>query len=183
MGRKIPPANDGSNYYTARKGNRIEGVSFEHAILDEAADWPQGEYARVKGTHTLDFSMHGGNLYTFTTGPSNGGVWTTIAPVQNNTYTIPAYTTVPNVTINGGMINWTIGNDISWLNGDLTMEEQERLQEQYTLIPDDHEWNPNLYGQCENCPHHNMYRRDPNSHLFVIQEPPTHEDWLDQLAS
>jgi hypothetical protein len=178
MGRKIPPANDGSNYYTARKGNRIEGVSFEDAILDEAADF---SYARADHQHSVgDLFLNGGNLYTFTGGNNGGGLWTTIAATQNTTYTIPAYTTVPSVTISGNMAHWTIGNEII---GDLSMEERMLLQEQRTAIPDDHVFNPNMYGQCQECPHHNMYRNDPTSHLFVIQEPPSEQDWLDQLAS
>lgn len=165
MGRKIPPANDGSNYYQARKGNRIEGVSFEAALFDEIMEWPSEPPSSVKGHH-VDLSAVVGS-----------GQWGFISQTSNSSYTIPAYTTVPNVN----MI--TMSSNTMWtLESDLTPEELGHLQEQIAVIPD-HEWNPNAYGQCADCPYHNMYRRDPNSHLFVIQEPPSRQDWLDQLAS
>lgn len=186
MGRKIPPANDGSNYYTARKGNRIEGVSFQAAILDEVIEWPEPPSRGIKGTHFITM----GNNTTWTFQPlTSNGVYSTYSGGGYARTTVAA----PNLTVGGGSISWTTGGNGTIFESNtpfvfdaegphLTPEERAELQRQYTEIPD-HEWTPNVYGQCDTCPHHNMYRRDQSSHLFVIQEPPTQEDWWEQLAS
>lgn len=194
MGRKIPPANDGSNYYQARKGNRIEGVSFNDAIFDECVDWPQPEPRGIKGTHWLALTS---NNYNWT--PQNGVINISSSSISS-TVSFPTTTTSGYLTTGGGYARTTVAapnsnpsftfttqstfvlQDDFLIGGDLSIEDRMRLQQEYELVPD-HVFKPNLYGQCEDCPHHNMYRRDENSHVFLIQETPDLEDWWEQLAS
>lgn len=192
MGRKIPPANDGSNYYQARKGNRIEGVSFNDAIFDECVDWPEPEPLGIKGTHWMTLTSNtwqplninissstisSGISYPassgYLTSSSGGYARTTVAAPNSN----PAFTFTTTSTF--------IMQDSSpfeFLDSNISIEERMELQRQYEEVPD-HVFKPNLYGQCEECPHHNMYRRDESSHVFLIQETPDLEDWWEQLAS
>lgn len=68
----------------------------------------------------------------------------------------------------------------------LTVEERLEYQQQAYLEPRDHAFNPSddvafFYdGVCQDCAKHNIYRTQPDKHLYVIDEE---EDWLLRLAS
>lgn len=191
MGRKVPPANDGSNYYAARKGNSIEGVSFNQAILDEVIDWGEVTPPAVKGGHFITLTNN--SNWTFQPMGSSGLIST--STTSNGIFTSGgggyARTTVaaPNSNPSFGNLTWTTSQPFSidmasdpLMDMTLTPEQRNILLRQREEMPS-HEWNPGVWGWCEDCPSHNIYRHDANKHLFVIDEPMDAEDWWEQLAS
>jgi hypothetical protein len=179
VGRKIPRGNDGSNYYAAREYNSND-IIYESALDALASNpcaevWSHSGYSRQNAYVVATQPKQGkktyinGNLDTFVgmdVSISGNDVWQPIqADWSNGTY-IAEYT-------------FTTGSTFSTVSP----EDQARLQEEYTRVPDDHEFTPNFWGQCDICPGHNMYRREMNAHLFVIEEEPCLQDWRSLLAS
>jgi len=170
VGKHVPPANDGSNYYAARQYNTAQDFIYEDNV--------GGTYARQNSSYMQLTSF----TDTFVGADINSNSnW---QPIPITFVAAPKYG--KSVWSHSGTIEFTleasINEPISWISGDgrpLTLEEQAALQEQYTRVPD-HPYRENFWGQCEDCPSHNLYRREMNAHLFVIEEE---TDWLRELAS
>lgn len=168
MGRKVPVANDGSNYYQARQFND----PYDRDNGNPCVEVSGSSYTRQNSAYTLvSAPKHGKDTFVGADFTFNGN-FQSLTFVTRDTWTV------------GGSFTMEarLGEPVQWVseNGTyLTLEQQQALQEQYVAVPD-HEFTPNFWGQCDLCPAHNMYRREISAHLFVIQETP---DWLHELAS
>lgn len=169
MGRKIPLANDGTNYYQARSYAIQNTTNVDTNPCEEISSGQVGAY--IQATSLSEF--------TLVSQPQQQGiVWQTQDLTQDSTWPINIYRNG-----NGTVYERTYTFETILQSTGYSPEESARLQEEYMRVPDDHEFTSNFWGQCERCPTHNMYRREMNAHLFVIQEAPSLQDWQDQLAS
>jgi hypothetical protein len=174
VGQKIPVANDGSNYYQARQYN-------------DPYDRDTGNPCEEIGSSNSYISQ--GSLYTIVSQPKFGKDTFVAADsgfgTNSNNWQSIITTTTASVWPEAFTLEARLGEPTTWVAADgraLTLEQQQALQEAYTRVPD-HEFESNFWGQCERCPTHNIYRREMNAHLFVIQEERSAEDWLLELAS
>ena len=159
MGKKVPPANDGSNYYSARKFNDPEKIRL------------QASSPSVKGIHLTE-----GIFDSLTLTNEN---WTFIG----STATFVSTTAAQSGSLNIFESHPLVGDGNFYIRSTSTFTIDDPTSESREKVPD-HEWVFNdLFGVCTGCSPWNRHRYDRSAHPVVIQEDLTIEDWREQLVS